>query len=92
LGQRVRLGKRATESNRLDSEAVATDRASELETLIIHLNCLLGSANFKKPDQPIEQMNYLKKLWTALNTDITPLAQAILKSYSDCHNPYSVVC
>jgi hypothetical protein len=36
-------------------------------------------------------MNYLKKLWTALNTDITPLAQAFLKSYSDCHNPYSVV-
>lgn len=36
-------------------------------------------------------MNTLKKLWTVLNTDITPHLQAFLKSYSDCYTPYSVI-
>lgn len=92
MGQRVRLGKRATEPNGLNSEAVASLRASELETLILHLTCLLGSANFTKPDQPIEQMNTLRRLWNALNTDITPHLQAFIKSYQNAYNPYQVNC
>jgi hypothetical protein len=35
-------------------------------------------------------MNYLKKLWTALNTDITPHLQAIRDNILDIYDPQLV--
>jgi hypothetical protein len=48
-----------------------------------------------KPYQPLEtessgQMNYLKKLWTALNTDITPHLQALKDNILDIYDPQLV--
>jgi hypothetical protein len=45
-----------------------------------------------KPYQPLETqpMNYLKKLWTALNTDITPHLQAIRDNILDIYDPQLV--
>lgn len=56
----------------------------------MRLICLLGSANFKKSNQPIEQMNYLKKLWTALNSDISPALKDLKKQLQAIYDPQLV--
>jgi hypothetical protein len=66
------------------------DRINELKQLILTLSAFSKTKN--KPYQPLEtqQMNYLKKLWTALNTDITPHLQAIRDNILDIYDPQLV--
>jgi hypothetical protein len=69
------------------------DRVAELKRLILALSAFVKTKD--KPYQPLEtesaeQMNYLKKLWTALNTDITPHLQAIRNYILDIYDPQLV--
>jgi hypothetical protein len=43
--------------------------------------------NYKKSNQPTEQMNYLKKIWKALNTDITPHLQELQNQIAAIYDP-----
>jgi hypothetical protein len=69
------------------------DRVAELKQLILVLSGFTKTKD--KPYQPLEndsaeQMNYLKKFWTALNTDITPYLQAIRDNILDIYDPQLV--
>jgi hypothetical protein len=69
------------------------DRITELKQLILALS---GFTKIKdKPYQPLEtesgeQMKVIKRLWTALNTDITPHLQAIRDNILDIYDPQLV--
>jgi hypothetical protein len=69
------------------------DRITELKQLILALSAFAKTKD--KPYQPletdsVEQMNYLKKLWIVLNTDITPHLQAIRDNILDIYDPQLV--
>jgi hypothetical protein len=70
-----------------------SDRITELKQLILALSGFTKTKD--KPYQPletdpVEQMNYLKKLWTVLNTDITPHLQTIRNNILDIYDPQLV--
>jgi hypothetical protein len=83
LGQRFQPARGTGES----------DRITELKQLILALSAFVKTKD--KPYQPLEtesleRMNYLKKIWTALNTDITPHLQAIRDNILDIYDPQLV--
>jgi hypothetical protein len=80
LGQRVQSTGRTGES----------DKLTELKQLILALSAFSKTKN--KPYQPLEiqQMNTLKRIWQALNTDITPHLQAIRDNILDIYDPQLV--
>jgi hypothetical protein len=73
---------------------VQTERITELEKLIEALT------RYKAAPRPPQEssthlteqtdMNTLKRLWTALNTDITPHLQAIRNNILDIYDPQLV--
>ena len=69
-----------------------SDRLTELKQLILALSAF--SKTKDKTNQPLEDeqtdMNTLKRLWTVLNTDITPHLQAIRDNIFDIYDPQLV--
>jgi len=69
------------------------DRITELKQLILALSAFAKTKD--KPYQPLEtesseQMNYLKKIWTALNTDISPALKTLRDNILDIYDPQLV--
>ena len=65
-----------------------TERITELEKLIEALT------RYKATPRPLqessEQMYYLKKLWTTLNTDISPALKTLRDNILDIYDPQLV--
>jgi hypothetical protein len=69
------------------------DRITELKQLILALSAFVKTKD--KPYQPlepdsVEQMNYLKKLWTTLNSDISPALKTLRDNILDIYDPQLV--
>jgi hypothetical protein len=69
------------------------DRITELKQLILALSAFAKTKD--KSYQPLEtdsaeQMDYLKKLWTLLNTDISPALKTLRDNILDIYDPQLV--
>jgi hypothetical protein len=69
------------------------DRITELKQLILALSGFTKTKD--KPYQPLEndsaeQMNYLKKIWTVLNSDISPALKTLRDNILDIYDPQLV--
>jgi hypothetical protein len=85
LGERLEFGHRNGK----------TERITELEKLIEALTRYKATSRpLQESSNPLnessEQMYYLKKLWTALNTDITLHLQTIRNNILDIYDPQLV--